>query len=192
MREKESKLLSLQEEQKGDYIKILPTNNRSVMLQIFTMQRKNKSIILHSFPRKTRVSCYITFFQTLLKTFFFWPLLWCNWNSNEQTVKLNTEQFSKWRRRTDVSYGFNWNASSHANKMFLNGNAIADELPNIQFSLTTVRDASLPGIQTYFIYSLRIIGKPSLISIEKFGFWSKFSLYSSRIIGKPSRNSRKN
>ena len=30
-------------------------------------------------------------------------------------------------------------------------NAIADELPNIQFSLTTVRDASLPGIQTYFI-----------------------------------------
>ena len=31
-----------------------------------------------------------------------------------------------------------WNASSHANKMFLNGNAITDELPNIQFSLTTV------------------------------------------------------
>ena len=27
-----------------------------------------------------------------------------------------------------------------------NGNAIVDELPNIQFSLTTVRDASLPGI----------------------------------------------
>ena len=25
----------------------------------------------------------------------------------------------------------------HANKMFLNDNAIADELPNIQFSLTT-------------------------------------------------------
>ena len=49
--------------------------------------------------------------------------------------------------------------------------AIADEiLPNIQFSLTTVQDASLPGIQTYFIYSSRIIGKPSLISIEKFGF----------------------
>ena len=30
---------------------------------------------------------------------------------------------------------------------FLNGNAIADEiLPNVQFRLTTVRDASLPGI----------------------------------------------
>ena len=51
--------------------------------------------------------------------------------------------------------------------MFLNGNAIADELPNqIQFSLTTLRDASLPGIQTYFIYSSRIKGKPSLISIK--------------------------
>ena len=25
--------------------------------------------------------------------------------------------------------------------MFLNGNTVADELPNIQFSLTTVRDA---------------------------------------------------
>ena len=41
-----------------------------------------------------------------------------------------------------------------------NGNAIADELPNIQFNLTTVRDASLP----------RIIEKLSLISIKKFGF----------------------
>ena len=30
---------------------------------------KNKSIILHSFARKTKVSYYITFFQTLLKTF---------------------------------------------------------------------------------------------------------------------------
>ena len=54
--------------------------------------------------------------------------------------------------------------------MFLNGNAIADKLTYIQFSLTTVRDASLPGIQTYFTYSSRIIGKRSLISIEKFGF----------------------
>ena len=31
------------------------------------------------------------------------------------------------RRRTDISYDFRWNASLHANKMFLNGNAIADE-----------------------------------------------------------------
>ena len=54
--------------------------------------------------------------------------------------------------------------------MFLDGNAIADELPNIQFSLTTVRDALLPGIQKNFIYMSRIIGKPSLICIEKFGF----------------------
>ena len=38
------------------------------------------------------------------------------------------------------------NASLHANKMFLNGNAIADEVPNIQLSLTTVRDTSLPDI----------------------------------------------
>ena len=34
-----------------------------------------------------------------------------NCNSNVETVKLNTEQFSKWRRRTDVSYGFQRNAS---------------------------------------------------------------------------------
>ena len=91
-------------------------------------------------------------------------------------LKLNIEQFSKWRRKKDVSYGFHWNASlhywlwSHANKKFLNGNAIADELPNIQLNLPTVWDASLPGIQNYFIYSSRIIGKLSLISIEKFGF----------------------
>ena len=50
--------------------------------------------------------------------------------------------------------------------MFLNGKTIADELLNIQFSLTTIKDASPSGIQTYFIYSSRIIGKLSLISIE--------------------------
>ena len=38
-----------------------------VMLQIFTLQRKNKSIILRSFVRKTEVSYYITFFQTFLE-----------------------------------------------------------------------------------------------------------------------------
>ena len=54
--------------------------------------------------------------------------------------------------------------------MFLNGNTIADELPNIQFSLTIVRDTSLPGIQAYFIYSSRILGTPPWISIKKFGF----------------------
>ena len=54
--------------------------------------------------------------------------------------------------------------------MFLNGNAIANELSNIQFRLTTVWDASLPGIPTYFVYSSRIISKQSWISIEKFGF----------------------
>ena len=50
-------------------------NEQHVMLQIFTLWRKNKSIILHSFARKTKVSYYITFFQNLLKTFFLWPLL---------------------------------------------------------------------------------------------------------------------
>ena len=73
---------------------------------------------------------------------------------------------------------FHRNASLHTNKLFLNGNAITDELPNIHFSLTTVRDTSLPGIQIYFIYSSRVIGKPPWISIEKFGLSSKFSLYS--------------
>ena len=68
--------------------------------------------------------------------------------------------------------------------MFLNGNAITDELPNIQLSLTTVWDTSLPGVQTYFIYSSRIISKPPWISIEKFSLSSKFSLYSLQINGK--------
>ena len=60
--------------------------------------------------------------------------------------------------------------------MFLNGNTIADELSNIQFSLTTVQDTSLPGIQTYLIYLSWIIGRPPWISIKKFGLSSKFSL----------------
>ena len=67
--------------------------------------------------------------------------------------------------------------------MFLNGNAIADELPNIQFSLTTVWDTSL--LFGPILPSSRIIGKPPWISIEKFGLSSKFSLYSLRIKGKP-------
>ena len=54
--------------------------------------------------------------------------------------------------------------------MFLNGNAIADELLNIQLSLTTVRDILLPGIQTYFIHLSQMKGKLSLMSIKKFGF----------------------
>ena len=41
-----------------------------------------------------------------------------------KTEKSWIRPWNKWRR-TDVSYGFRWNASSHANKMFLNGNAIA-------------------------------------------------------------------
>ena len=78
--------------------------------------------------------------------------------------------------------------------MFLNGNAIADKLHNIQLNLTTIRDASLAGIQSYInlIYSSWSIGKLLLISIEKFGFQRKINLYSSRIIGiKLSKISRK-
>ena len=59
--------------------------------------------------------------------------------------------------------------------MFLNCNAITDELPNIQLSLTTVRDASLPGIQTYFIYSLRMIGKP-VIDLQRIVWFFKTNL----------------
>ena len=52
----------------------LSTNNKSVMLQIFTLERKNKSIILHSFARKTKVSYYITFsLETVfLRSSLFW------------------------------------------------------------------------------------------------------------------------
>ena len=53
---------------------------------------KNKSIILHSFARKTKVSYYITFFQTLLRTLFVRPLSCWNCNSNVETVKLNRLQ----------------------------------------------------------------------------------------------------
>ena len=131
LQEKESKLL---------YSFCIPFNEQQKchVTNIYT-ERKNKGIILHSFARKTKVSYYITFFQTLLS------LSCWNCNSKVETVQLNTEQFSKWRMRTDVSCGFHRSASLHANKMFLNGNAITDELPNIQFSSTTVRDTSLPG-----------------------------------------------
>ena len=59
--EKESKLL---------YSFCIPFNEQQKchVTNIYT-ERKNKSIILHSFARKTKVSYYITFFQTLLKTF---------------------------------------------------------------------------------------------------------------------------
>ena len=51
----------------GQYI---PFNEQQKchVTNIYT-ERKNKSIILHSFARKTKVSYYITVFQTLLKTF---------------------------------------------------------------------------------------------------------------------------
>ena len=41
---------------------------KSHVRNIYTVEEK-LSIILHSFARKTKVSYYITFFQTLLKTF---------------------------------------------------------------------------------------------------------------------------
>ena len=40
--------------------------------------RKNKSIILHYFARNTKVSYYITFFETLLKTAFSCGLCYSN------------------------------------------------------------------------------------------------------------------
>ena len=64
MQEKESKLLCLQEEQ------YIPFNEQQKchVTNIYT-ERKNKSIILHYFARKTKASYYITFFQTLLRMF---------------------------------------------------------------------------------------------------------------------------
>ena len=86
--------------------------------------------------------------------------------SNEQTSKNNFPSEGGEQTLHMASFGI----LHRKQKMFLNINAIADKFPDIQFSLTTVRDASLPGVQTYFIYSSRILGKPSLISIEKVGF----------------------
>ena len=45
MREKESKLLCLQEEQKGEYIIIFVPYSKSAMLQISTLQKKTKYYI---------------------------------------------------------------------------------------------------------------------------------------------------
>ena len=61
MQEKESKLL---------YSFCIPFNEqqRCHVTNIYT-ERKNKSIILHYFARKTKVSYYITYFQTLLRPF---------------------------------------------------------------------------------------------------------------------------
>ena len=46
----------------------LSTNNKSVMLQIFTLQGKTK-VSYYILLRKKQVSYYITFFQTLLRPF---------------------------------------------------------------------------------------------------------------------------
>ena len=46
----------------------LSTNSKCHVTNIYT-ERKYQSIILHSFARKTKVSYYITFFQTLLRMF---------------------------------------------------------------------------------------------------------------------------
>ena len=203
MQEKESKLL---------YLFCIPFNEQQKchVTNIYT-ERKNKSIILHSFARKIKVSYYIPFFQTLLRTFSSDTcysdrriiLSYCEkrkvtyyvckksniflWMNNKHRVT----NCLHCRGKTEVSYYiiFREKQKYHitlcssklswdANKMFLNGNAIADELLNIQFSLTTVQDTSLPGIQTHFINLSRIIGKPPWISIEKFGLSSKFRLYS--------------
>ena len=143
LREKESKLC-LQEEQ---YIS-------------FNEQRKCHVRNVYTVEEKPKVSYYITFFQTLLRTFLLLKL-----QQQRRNGQTKYKTISKWRR-TDVSYGFHRNASLHGNQRFLNGNAIADELPNIQFHLTTVWDTSLTGIQTYFIYSSRIIGKPPWIHLK--------------------------
>ena len=61
---KESNLLRLQEEQ------YIPFNEQEKcrVTNIYTVE-ENKSIILHSFARKTKVSYYITFVQTQLRPF---------------------------------------------------------------------------------------------------------------------------
>ena len=61
LQEKESTLL---------YSFCIPFNEQQKcpVTNIYT-ERENKSIILHSFARKTKVSYYITFFQTLLRPF---------------------------------------------------------------------------------------------------------------------------
>ena len=135
----------------------------------YILLRENKSIILHhvlpNSPENVFLAAYV-----MLKLL--------QQHRNCQTKR--TEQFpSEGGEQTFPM------VSLHANKMFLNGNAIANELPNIHFSLTTVRDTSLTGIQTYSIYLSRIISKPPWISIEKFVLSSKFSLYSLWINGKP-------
>ena len=56
----------------------LSTKNKSVMLQIITQEEKQKYLILHYFARNTKVSYYITFFETLLETAFSCGLCYSN------------------------------------------------------------------------------------------------------------------
>ena len=104
------------------------TNNRSVTLQIFTLWKKNKSILLHSFAGKRKTININHILPNPSEIVFLAAFVILISQHQWTNCQTKHEQFSKRRRRTDVSFGFHWNTSFHANNMFLNGNEIADEV----------------------------------------------------------------
>ena len=146
LRENESKLLCLQEEhipfnkQQKRHVTNIYTVEEKQKYHIIFFCKKNKvsyyiTILLASyadillashaiFPpqrlcddpreclRRRLRPCKLSW-KCFLLTYIILKILQQWWTN----CQLNTEQYSKWRR-ADVSYGFHWNASLHANKMF--------------------------------------------------------------------------
>ena len=146
--ENESKSLRLQEEQ------YIPFNEqqKSHVTSIYN-ERKNKSIILHHVLPNSPENVFLR------------PLLL--WWKN-RFILLREKERKLFCLQEEQYIPFNEQQKWHVTNLYTV--IKITELPNIQFSLTTVRDTSLQvllGIQTCFIYSSRIIGKPQWISIEK-------------------------
>ena len=124
------------EEHKGKYVKIFVSysfqRKTSVLLQISTLWKKNKYHIAFLCVKSKSITDYITFFQTLLKTFFLFLVAFVILKSQQhkQTGEINRQSNSPSKEGEQaflVAYGFRWNASLRAGKMCLNGNAIVDK-----------------------------------------------------------------
>ena len=163
------------------------------MYHITFFCEKNKSIILHHILRKTfscglcysdrrivlsycekrKVNYYVCKKNNRARTFVHFSCGLCYdfvmMKLKQQWTNCQTKYRTIFQVK-EVSYGFCWNASSHANKMFL---MVTQSLTNYLIFTWAWLPYGMPYCQVFYlrpIFLLRIIGKPSLITIEKFGF----------------------
>ena len=127
---------SFQRTTKVSCYKSLHCRGKTKVSYYILLRKKNKSIILHHILPNSPENVFLATF-VMLKL----QQQCSNCQTKYRTISSEGGEHT-------FHMAFIRNVSLHATKMFSNGNAIADELPNIQFSLTTVRDTSLPGTQT--------------------------------------------